>query len=80
MEHLKSQIKMKNEYEKGFPQQSVEDCLNSLYELVNGFQLKGIVYSHEKGLFYHLLPSKTLDINSDKYKGRKKIDYQLSHV
>ena len=52
--------------------ESVQDWLHNLEEIINGFELKNIFNADETGLFYNLLPSKTLAFKSEECKGRKK--------
>ncbi|GBN79036.1 hypothetical protein AVEN_172882-1 [Araneus ventricosus] len=53
--------------------ETVDVCIqNQLPDLIKGYEQKDIFNADETGLFYNLLPSKTLDIKSDTCHGGKK--------
>lgn len=63
---------------KDVPQESVEDWLSNVGELINGYDLKDIFNADETGLFYNLLPKKTLAFKGEDCKGGKKSKDRLT--
>ncbi|GBL98026.1 Tigger transposable element-derived protein 6 [Araneus ventricosus] len=59
--------------------ETVEDCIqNQFPNLIKRYEQKDIFNADETGLFYNLLPSKTLALKSDTCHGRRKSNVRLT--
>ncbi|GBL89946.1 Tigger transposable element-derived protein 6 [Araneus ventricosus] len=59
--------------------ETVDDCIqNQLPDLIKGYEQKHVFNADGTGLFYNLLPSKTLAIKSDTCLGGKKSKVRLT--